>query len=241
MSNDDILNELIEPGVLRAGINLGNILLVTGTADNGDPVGVSPDMAQGVADALGVALKLCPYPSPGDVGDAIGRGELDLGNIAYEQKRAETIAFVDSYVEIEATYMVPADSPLMTVEDVDATGVRIAVSDRSAYDLYLSRTLQNASIERAKGLPGALKLFVDAGLEALAGLRPALTENAAELGNMRVLDGRFSTVTQAVGTRPENTNLHAFLQAYVTQKKADGTVQSLIDKHGVTGKLQVAT
>lgn len=239
--SDDILSELIEPGVLRAGINLGNVLLVTGQADNGDPEGVSPDMAAGVAAALGVELKLCPYPSPGGVGDALGRGEIDLGNIAYEPKRAETIAFVDAYVEIEATYMVPADSPLTTIEDVDAEGVRIAVSERSAYDLYLSRTLKHAEIERGKGLPGALQLFVDAKLEALAGLRPALNENAADLGKMRVLDGRFSTVTQAIGTRPENKNLHAFLQHFVETAKADGTVQALIDKHGVTGKLQVAT
>ncbi len=238
--SDNILNELIEPGVLRAGINLGNVLLVTGKAENGDPQGVSPDMAAGVAAALGVELKLCPYPSPGDVGDALGRGELDLGNIAYEPKRAETIAFVDAYVEIEATYMVPADGPLMTVGDVDAPGVRIAVSDRSAYDLYLSRTLKHADIHRGKGLPGALKLFVDEKLEALAGLRPALNENAAQLGNMRVLEGRFSTVTQAIGTRPENTHLHAFLQSFVETAKADGTVQGLIDKHGVTGKLEVA-
>jgi len=232
--------ELSQSGVLRAGINLGNILLVTGTAANGDPEGVAPSLAARLADHLGLAVELVPFDSPGDVADALAADAWDICLIAEEPERARTIAFVDAYVEIEATYMVPEGSALTTVEAVDAPGVRIAVSDRSAYDLYLTRTLTQAALHRAKGLQGALDLYVNEGLDALAGLRPALRDNAATLGGQRVLDGRYTAVRQAVGTKPENAELRAAIGAFLKTAKGDGTVAGLLERFGVQDKLSVA-
>ena len=233
--------DLSRPGVLRAGINLGNILLVTGKAANGDPEGVAPSLAGLIAAHLGLDVELVPFASPGEVADALADDAWDIALIAEEPERAKTIAFVDAYVEIEATYMVPADSPLSALADADAPGVRIAVSDRSAYDLYLSRTLKHAELVRAKGLQGALDLYVDEQLDALAGLRPALKENAADLGGQRILDGRYTAVRQAVGTKPENRALQAAIAAYLATAKADGTIAGLLEKFGVQEKLSVAT
>ena len=233
--------ELVQPGVLNAGINLGNILLVTGKRANGDPDGVSPDMAQAIADKLGVELKLNSYATPGEVADAVLRGEWDIGNIAIEAKRAEIISFCSAYVEIQATYLVPGDSPLQTIEDVDAPGIKIAVSERSAYDLYLLRTLEHAELVRGQGLAGTFEMYKQGGQDALAGLVPALKENAEQIPGSRLIPGRFTTVTQAIGTRPEAKNLNAFVEAFIQDAKASGFVQELIDKHGVTGKLEVAS
>lgn len=232
--------DLTRPGVLRAGINLGNILLVTGRAANGDPEGVAPSLAGLIADQLSVAVELVPFASPGAVADALADDAWDIALIAEEPERAKTIAFVDAYVEIEATYMVPADSPLKTIAEVDAEGVRIAVSDRSAYDLYLSRTLERAELCRAEGLQGALDLYVEGKLDALAGLRPALKDNAAELGGQRILDGRYTAVRQAVGTKPQNAALQAAIADYLKAAKADGTIAGLLERFGVQEKLSVA-
>lgn len=232
--------ELLVPGILRAGINLGNILLVTGEAANGDPEGIAPDMSRALAERLGVEVEYHTFATPGEVADAAGRGEWDVGLIAVEPKRAEAIAFCDPYVEIEATYLVPENSPLAAIEDVDAPGVRIAVSERAAYDLYLSRTLKHATLHRAKGLSGAFRLFVDEKLDALAGLAPALKENAETVPGARLVPGRYMAVQQAIGTRRGKPALNAEVQAFLAEKKADGTVAGLIDKHGVTGKLRVA-
>ena len=238
---DAIRAELVEPGVLNAGINLGNILLVTGERANGDPEGVSPDMARTIADRLGVTVKYNTYASPGEVADAVTRGEWDIGLIAIEPKRAEVIAFCSPYVEIQATYLVAADSKLQTIDDVDAPGVKIAVSDRSAYDLYLSRTLKHAELVSAKGLPATFEMFKAGGQDALAGLVPALKENAVNMPGSRLIPGRFTTVTQAIGTRPEAKRLNAFVEAFIQEAKGSGMVQGLIDTHGVTGKLEVAS
>jgi polar amino acid transport system substrate-binding protein len=237
----DALCELTLPGTLRVGINLGNILLVTGTRPNGDPEGVAPDLAAAIAERLGTAVSYVTFATPGEVADAVKRDEWDIGLIAEEPQRAETIAFCAAYVEIEATYLVPANSPFRSIEEIDRPGVRIAVSDRAAYDLYLSRSLKHAELHRAKGLAGAFDLFVTQKLEALAGLLPALKENSESLPGSRVIDGRYTTVRQAVGTKPQNVALKAFVAQFIAEAKASGLVAELIARHGVEGKLQVAS
>lgn len=236
----DAVSELAPGGTLRAGINLSNFLLVTGTAPSGDPTGVAPDMARAIADKVGVAVSYVTYPSPGELADAAGDGVWDIGLIAAEPARAETIAFTPAYVEIEATYMVPEGSPLAAIDDIDRPGVRVAVADRSAYDLYLTRHLKHAELVRAKGLAGAVELFLAERLDALAALRPGLIADADKLSGGRILDGRFTVVQQAVGTAPANRAAAAFLRDFVAEAKATGLVARLIERHGVAGRLLVA-
>ncbi len=140
----DIVSELAPSGTLRAGINMANTLLVTGSTPAGEPTGVAPDMAHKIADRLGVAVSYVPFASPSEVADAAGSDAWDIALIAAEPARAESIAFSTAYVEIEATYLVPKSSSLRLVEEVDRPGTRIAVSAGTAYDLFLTRSLKNA-------------------------------------------------------------------------------------------------
>lgn len=238
--NANILSQLAPGGTLRAGLNMANILLVTGNTADGEPDGVAPDMARELARRLGVAVAMVPFASPGEVADAGAKNAWDIALIGAEPSRAETIDFTAAYVEIEATYLVPAGSALRTVGEVDRAGVRIAVSGRSAYDLYLSRNLDHAELVRAKGLPGAMELFAREGLEAVAGLRPALVDEAAKLPGARVLDGKFTAVQQAIGTQKGKDAATRYLRAFVEEAKASGLVAGLIARHGVEGRLSVA-
>lgn len=228
-----VVAELAPNGVLRAGINLSNFLLVTGRVANGDPQGIAPDMAGEIAARLGVPLKLIPYESPGKLADAVA--DWDVGLIGAEPARAEQITFTAAYLEIEATYLVPADSNLRSIEEVDRNGVRVAVAARSAYDLYLSRSLKHAELVRANGLDASYELFVREKLDALAGLRPRLTQDVEKLPGARILDGRFTAVQQAVGTPKARAASATFLAAFVEEAKASGLVARLIARHGVKG------
>jgi polar amino acid transport system substrate-binding protein len=231
----DIIAELAPTGVLRAGINLSNFLLVTGKAANGDPEGVSPDMARAVAERLGVPVKLVTFPSPGELADQAGKNVWDIGNIGAEPQRAETIAFTAAYAEIEATYMVPPGSPLKTIADIDVAGVRIATPGRSAYGLYLERTIKHATLVNADSLGAATELFLRDKLDALAGLRPGLLADIGKLPGARIMDGKFSSVQQAIGTAKRNTAGAAFLAAFVEEAKASGLVARFIATHKVRG------
>ena len=240
MPAQNVVSELAPTGTLRAAINMGNFLLVTGKTASGDPQGVAPDMAAEIARRLGVPVAYVPYARPGELADAAGTGVWDIGLIGAEPQRAEKIAFTPAYVEIEATYLVPANSPLRAIEDVDRPGVRIAVTARAAYDLWLERNIKQARLVRANSGDEAFQKFVEDKLDAYAGLRPGLLAPRGKLPGARILDGQFSAVQQAIGTARQNEAGAAFLREFVAEAKASGLVARLIEKHGVTGRLSVA-
>ena len=228
-----VVAELAPTGVLRAGINLSNFLLVTARAANGDPQGIAPDMAGEIAARLGVSLQLIPYESPGLLADAVAN--WDVGLIGAEPARAAQITFSAAYLEIEATYLVPAGSNIRSIEEIDRKGVRIAVAARSAYDLYLTRSIKHAELVHANGLDASYELFVREKLDALAGLRPRLVRDVEKLAGARILEGRFTTVQQAVGTPKARAESARFLADFVEEAKTSGFVARLIARHGVQG------
>jgi polar amino acid transport system substrate-binding protein len=175
------------------------------------------------------------YARPGELADAAGQGVWDIGLIAAEPARAETITFSPAYAEIEATYLVPASSPIRSIEDVDRAGVRIGIAARSAYDLWLSRHLRHAELVRAGSLDASFERFVADQLDALAGLRPRLLQDLEKLPGARILDGRFTAVQQAVGTAKTNQAGAAFLRDFVEEAKASGLVARLIERHQIRG------
>jgi polar amino acid transport system substrate-binding protein len=238
MRSPDILRALAPSGVLRAGINMSNMLLVSARTDSGGPAGVAPDMAAGIAACLGVPVRYVPYPRPGELADDAPNDAWDIGLIGAEPQRAEHILFTPAYAEIEATYLVPPGSPITAIDAVDAPGVRIAVAARAAYDLWLERNIRHAALHRAGSLDGSLALFRERGLEALAGLRPKLEADAALIPGCRVLPGRFMAVQQAIGVprgRPGADAAAEFLGRFVAEATGSGYVASLIARHGVGG------
>ncbi|MEA3215927.1 MAG: polar amino acid transport system substrate-binding protein, partial [Acidimicrobiia bacterium] len=217
-------------------INLSNFLLVTGRGSDGNPEGVSPDMARELANRLGVGLELLRYKTPGELADAAESGVWDIGNIGAEPARAQSIAFTAAYCEIEATYLVPAGSPITSVDEVDRPGIRIASAARSAYGLWLDRNIRQAEVVNVNGLDGSLDAFVNGGLDALAGLRPRLITDVERVPGSRILPGRFTAVQQAIGTpRGRDEAGIQYLKAFVEDAKASGLVARLIEKHGVQG------
>ncbi len=230
-----IVAELAPTGVLRAAINLSNFLLVTGRSAAGDPEGVAPDMAREIASRLGVSVRYVPFKTPGELADAAASGLWDVGLIGAEPQRAEAIAFTPAYCEIEATYLVLAASPLRSIAAVDAAGVRIAVTARTAYGLWLDRNIKHAALVHADTIDGALQQFQRDKLDALAGLKPRLLTDLEKLPGTRLIDGKFMSVQQAIGTPRRNTAAPAFLRSFVEEAKASGLVAGLIERHKVRG------
>jgi polar amino acid transport system substrate-binding protein len=167
--------ELAAGGTLRVGINFGNVLLTGKDPATGEPRGVAIDLARELARRLDVLLEIVPFESAGALADAAPCGAWDVGFLGAEPQRANDISFTAAYVEIESTYLVPPGSPVRSVADMDRDGMRVAVADKSAYDLYLRRTLQRARLMRASGFEGSFQLLIDAKTDALAGLRPVLS------------------------------------------------------------------
>lgn len=226
--------ELAPTGTLRVALNLSNFLLVSDGRAPGGPIGVAPDMGREIAARLQVPVSFVLYESPGELAAAAGTKAWDIGLIGADPLRATEIVFSHAYLEIEASYLVRADSPIQSLGDVDRPGVRIAVGDKTAYDMYLRRTLQHATLHRAAGLEASYQLFVSESLDALAGLRPRLVADQLRLPGSRILPGRFTAIQQAIGTPIERVAAAAWLQAFATEARA-GLVAGLIAQHQVIG------
>ena len=238
--SSEVIAQLTPTGVLRAGINMSNFLLVVDKTASGDPVGPSPSLALEIANALGVPLKLIGYETPSKVAAAAGNNEWDIGNIGAEPQRAKVMNFTAAYVEIEATYLVPPESTLQSVDDVDRPGNNISVSQGSAYGLWLENNIKQATLKPVEGGDAAFDAFVNDKMEALASLRPRLITEAEKMPGSRILDGQFAAVQQAVGVNLGNDAAYAWLKEFVENAKASGMIEGFIEKHGVQGKLSVA-
>jgi polar amino acid transport system substrate-binding protein len=230
-----IVAELAPTGVLRAGINMSNFLLVTSKSASGDPQGVSPDMAAEIARRLGVPVKYVQFDRPSKLADAAGTNSWDIGLIGAEPQRAEKITFTNAYCEIEATYLVPNGTTISSIAEVDRSGNRITVRRGAAYDLWLERNIKQATLLRSDSAEGPFDQFVNEKLEAYAALRPQLLTDVEKLPGSKILSGNFMTVQQAIGTAKPNTAGAKFLSEFVEEAKKSGFVAGLIEKHHVKG------
>jgi len=221
----DLVKDLAPTGKLRAAINLGNMVLAQKDPATGDMRGVTVDLARELARRVGLPLELVPFDAAGKVFEALKAGAWDVAFLAIEPVRAAEIAFTAPYVIIEGVYLVPKDSPLRAVADVDRDGVRIAVNKGSAYDLYLTRTIKHAQLVRGEN---GIELFVRDRLEAAAGVKQPLVEYAKTDPSVRIMDGRFMEIRQAMGTpklRYQGRDAAPrYLHAFVEEMKATGFI-----------------
>jgi polar amino acid transport system substrate-binding protein len=224
--------EIAPKGSLRAAINFGNPVLAQKDPATGEPRGVSVDLARELGRRLGVPVELVTYQSAGNVFEAARTSAWDVAFLAVDPGRQGDIAFTAPYLVIDGTYLVPADSPLRGIEDVDREGVRVAVGRKSAYDLYLSRTLKRARIVRAETSPGAIDLFLQEKLEAAAGVKQMLVRAAKENPAVRVLDGRFMAIEQAMGMPKGREGGARYLRDFVEEMKASGFVARSLQASG---------
>lgn len=228
--------ELATNGRLRAAINLGNPILANRDPVTGQVFGVSVDLATRLATLLDINLELVVYDAAGKSVEGVARGDADFGFFAVDPLRGEEIAFTAPYVLIEGCYLVPADSPLTDNNQVDREGQIVVVGKGSAYDLFLTRKLRHATIVRSPTSPTVVDTFLEQKANVAAGVRQQLEVDARRVGGLRLLDGRFMVIRQAMGTaKARGPRAAAFLAAFVEEAKASGFVADALARHGIQG------
>ncbi|MDB9890568.1 transporter substrate-binding domain-containing protein [Alphaproteobacteria bacterium] len=237
--SDLVKQQLAPRGVLRAGINLSNFLLVSGTAADGSPTGISPDIANLVASTLDLPCELVCFDRPGKLADAINQDIWDIGNIAFEAERAQTLDFSHPYAVIEANFLVRYDDNFLTNDDIDRAGTKIAVSERSAYDLWLTDHFSQPQIIRASSIQAAHDLFFEKKVDVLASLKPKLLEDMANHSGVRIIDPSFTAVKQSIGLAKGKAESIAFINTLIAQSIKNGWIAAQLELHGMTGKLGI--
>ncbi len=234
-SIEQVRQDLAPGGTLRAAINFGNPILASKDSKTGEARGVSVDLARTLAKRLGVNVELVTYTAAGKVVDGIKAGEWDVAFFAIDPVRAADTDFTAAYVVIEGAYMVRNDSPIRRNEDVDREGVSVVVGKGSAYDLFLSRELKRASIFRAPTSPTVTDMMMSQKHEVAAGVRQQLEADAKRLPGLRLIDGRFMVINQAMALRKGRPAGAAYLTAFVEDMKRSGFVAEALARHRIEG------
>jgi len=223
----DVVKSLAPTGRLRVALNLGNIVLVQTDETTGAQKGVTVDLAGELGRRLGVPVDFTTFDGAGKAFEAMKAGSVDIVFLAIEPVRAAEVAFSAPYVIIEGVYMVPKNSPIKSVDEVDRDGIRIAVNKASAYDLFLTRSLKHAKLVRGES---GVDVFVHEKLEVVAGVKQPIVAYVKAHPEVRVLDGRFMEIRQAMGTAKGRDAGARYLRAYVEEMKSSGFVADALKR-----------
>jgi polar amino acid transport system substrate-binding protein len=228
-------SDLAPNGTLRAAINFGNPILATKDPSTGEPRGVSVDLSRELARRLGVPVQFVTYDAAGKVVEGLKAGAWDVAYVAIDPARAVDISYTAAYVQIEGAYLVTQNSPIRSNAEVDRQGVRVVVGAGSAYDLFLTRNLKQATIVRAPTSPAVTDMFVAQKLDVAAGVKQQLEADAQRIPGLRLLEGRFMVINQAMGTPKGREAGAIYLREFVEEMKASGFVAQALERHRIEG------
>ncbi|MGE4239115.1 transporter substrate-binding domain-containing protein [Ramlibacter sp.] len=239
---NDLLQDLAPTGRLRVALNSANGVLAASRTTSERPAGVTIDLSRELARRLGLDVAFEECDTPGKALRVLAAGDADLSFFAVDPLRAQEVHFTRPYVEIECGYVARDNSPLVRGDDVDQTGCTVFVFETSAYDLYLTRTLRHATIVRVREQAKVLDAFLQhQGLAALAGIKPSLIVTAERTPGLRMLEGGFPGVGQAMALpRRCGAATQAYLEQFAQEMIEGGFIGAALERHGIQGA-RVAT
>jgi len=234
-ATDQRVADMVSRGKLRAGIGVVAPHWAVKNTQTGELRGVAFDIAKSLAARLGVELAVVEYPSPPAVLEGLKTEAWDVGFLAYDPARATLVDFSEPFLEIDATYIVPASSDIQTAEAVDRTGVRVGVTRNSVEDITLKKLLAKAELRQADTIPALVQLLSAGEIQALAAPRPALLQIVSANSGLRVLSGRFSSARGAVAVPKGKSDHLSYVNDFIRESKASGAVQKAVEQNGVRG------
>ena len=236
---DDIIKKIAPTGVLRIGVNMNNFLLVNSKDKLGVVDGVSPGIGKKLAKELNISFEIVQFANPGLLADAVNNNEWDIGNIASEKERSKTIDFSDPYVNIDANFLFREEDNFKNNNDIDQSGIQIAVFERSAYDLWLTENFKKAELIRVNSIEESHNLFKENKVNILAGLKPKLIDEMKKNNNYEMIQSPFTYIKQSIGIKKGNPEVLDFINKFISNNIKEGYIKSLLKQHNVQDKLSI--
>lgn len=236
---DDIIKKIAPTGVLRVGVNMSNFLLVNSKDKLGVIDGVSPGIGKKLAKELNISFEIVQFANPGLLADAVDNNEWDIGNIASEKERGKTIDFSDPYVNIDANFLFREEDNFKNNNDIDQPGIKIAVFERSAYDLWLTENFKKAELIRVNSIEESHNLFKENKVNILAGLKPKLIDEMKKNNNYEMIQSPFTYIKQSIGIKKGNPEVLDFINKFISNNIKEGYIKSLLQQHNVQDKLSI--
>jgi polar amino acid transport system substrate-binding protein len=236
-AQEKFAKEKLPTGTLRATYIATNPVQAFLDQKTGEVRGPGAELAREIAKHLAVPVKITGVAGPAAVIDSLKKGEADIGFLAFDPLRAAEVDFSQVYALAQNTYMVPANSAIKTVADVDRAGIRVGATERDAADLFLTRALNAAELKRnATGsLDTAVKWLADGTVDAYGTNRQRLTELAARNPGYRLLPDNFYGVEQSVVVAKGGKALIDFVNGVLDEARSSGLIAASIERAGLVG------
>jgi polar amino acid transport system substrate-binding protein len=238
-ATDPRVTDLVQAGKVRVGLGVVAPHWAVKDPATGELRGVAVDIARALATRLGIELVVVEYPSPSRVPDGLKGGAWDVGFLGVDPSRAAVVDFAPPHMQVDATYLVPADSSIRNIADADQPGIRIAVASKGVEDIVLSRTIKQAALQRVETIDAGFDLLRAGNVHVLAAPRPALLQFLAQLPGSRVLQDRFYATFGAMAVPKGQAGRLSYVSEFIEEAKASGLVQRAIERAGIRG-VQVA-
>ena len=192
-----------------------------------------------LAKELNISFEIVQFANPGLLADAVDNNEWDIGNIASEKERGKTIDFSDPYVNIDANFLFRKEDNFKNNNDIDQSGIKIGVFERSAYDLWLTENFKKAELIRVNSIEESHNLFKENKVDILAGLKPKLIDEMKRNNNYEMIQSPFTYIKQSIGIKKGNPEVLDFINKFISNNIKEGYIKSLLQQHNVQDKLSI--
>jgi polar amino acid transport system substrate-binding protein len=229
-------DDLAPGGTLRAAYLATNPAQAVKDPVTGDIRGVSADLARDLGKRHNMPVSLIPSANPAAVIAAVTKGEADIGFVAFAPERVGTVEFSQVYMLVQQSFIVPDNSRIKSVKDVDAAGLRIAGSAGDSVTLYMKRKLKQATLIETENTPADVKRRFAAGeIDAFGASRQRLTNMLKDTPGYRILPDSLFGVTQTIIVPKDKAEVLDTVNRFIDDTRKSGLLQAAIDKSGVAG------
>ncbi len=198
-------------------------------------VGIDADIAQAIADKLGMELVIEDMEFNSII-SAVQSGNVDFGmaGMTVTEDRLKNVDFSESYATGVQVVIVKADSDYQKPEDL--TGKKVGVQLATTGDIYASASVEEGgygeeNVEKfSKGADAIIALKQDKIDAVIIDNEPAKEFVKANEG-LRILDTKYTTEDYAMAFAKGNTEMIDKVNGALKELIADGTVQKIIDKY----------
>ena len=215
------MHALAPSGKLRVGLYPGTPTSIIGDPASGNAKGVAFDVGRALAQRSGVPFEPVVFAKNAEVLAAVKAGTVDMVLTNATPVRMNDMNFSPTILQVEQGYLVPGDSAIRSMDDIDRSGVRVGVSEGSTSEATLSRAFHNATVVRTPSLKAAIDLLSAGTLQAFATNKATLFEMSDDLPGSRVLQGRWGLESFAIAIPKGREAAMPLVTGFVSDAKTD--------------------
>ena len=235
VSNGDPAFTTVTPGKLTMSTN-ASFPPYEMVADDGSFEGIDIEVAGAIADKLGLELQVDDMGFDAALQAAqTGKSDMVMAGVTVTEERQAVMDFSDSYANGVQVVIVKEDSAIQTLDDLANANMIGCQMGTTGY-IYCSDTVENGGYGEDHVTPyddgaAAIQALVNGQIDAVVIDNMPAQEYVKANPGLKILDTEFANEDYAIGVAKGNTALLDAINGALAEMKADGTIQTIVDKY----------